>query len=131
MSDEQIILLENIVEEYAWVDKLLEEKYYLYALTEENIYDFIEAGLLNEYYTNIDNKMESYCDNVSKSISSTSSNTSNISNPFCNLEVEQNIINENISDISSNDTLFEEYIDAYDSDEYCAKLGTYKLFCFN
>lgn len=128
---EQMILLENIVEEYAWVDKLLEEKYNLYALTEENICDFIEAGLLNEYYTNIDNKMESYWDNTSKTISSTSSNTSNISNPFCNIEVEQNIINDTISTISSSDTLFNEYIDAYDSDEYCARIGSYKLFCFN
>lgn len=131
MMSEQIILLENIVEEYAWVDKLLEEKYNLYALTEENIDDFIEAGLLNEYYTNIDNKMESYWDNSSKSISSISSNASNITNPFCNIEVEQNIMNDDISDISINDTLFDEYMDAYDSDEYCAKIGLYKLFCFN
>ncbi len=128
---EHMILLENIVEEYAWVDKLLEEKYNLYALTEENIDDFIEAGLLNEYYTNIDNKMKSYWDNTSKTISSTNSTTSNISNPFCNIEVEQNIMNDTISDVSSNDTLFDEYIDAYDSDEYCARIGSYKLFCFN
>ena len=43
---EQIILLETFIEEYAWVDKLLAEKYNLYALTEENIDDFIDAGLL-------------------------------------------------------------------------------------
>jgi hypothetical protein len=130
---EQMILLENIIEEYAWVDKLLEEKYNLYALTEENIDDFIEAGLLNEYYTNIDNKMEKKWDNISKT-SSTSSSHSNITNPFCNLEVEQiimnNMTNDSVSDISSNDTLFDEYMDAYDSDEYCARIVDNNIYWF-
>lgn len=142
---EQIILLENIIEEYAWVDKLLEEKYNLYALTEENIDDFINAGLLVEQYNYIDKKLEDNCASIS-------SGHSYISNPFCNIEVEQNFNSdlELISELSSNDysneifldmsskdkssnnSIFDELADAYDSDEYYQRLGdNNRLFCFN
>jgi len=147
---EQIILLENIIEEYAWVDKLLEEKYNLYALTEENIDDFINAGLLVEQYNYIDKKLEDNCASIS-------SGHSYISNPFCNIEVEQHF-NSNLDliselssndysneifldtsskdtsskDTSSNNSIFDELADAYDSDDYYQHLGdNNRLFCFN
>lgn len=142
---EQIILLENIIEEYAWVDKLLEEKYNLYALTEENIDDFINAGLLVEQYNYIDKKLEDNC-------TSSNSGHSYISNPFYNIEVEQrfnsdlDLISELSSndysneifldtsskDTSSNNSIFDELADAYDSDDYYQHLGdNNRLFCFN
>lgn len=112
-----IILLENITEEFDWVDKLLEAKYYMYSLNEDNIDDFINFNLIT------DNRSESEIEY--KSVSSNSM----ISNPFCNTEVEQ-IFNstihiknndDSVSSITSEtsiDTLFLEYIDAYDSDDY-------------
>ncbi len=142
---EQIILLENIIEEYAWVDKLLEEKYNLYALTEENIDDFINAGLLVEQYNYIDKKLEDNCASISSS-------HSYISNPFCNIEVEQHFnsdldliselssndysneifLDTSSKDTSSNNSIFDELADAYDSDEYYQRLGdNNRLFCFN
>ncbi len=154
----QIVLLENLIEEYAWVDKLLEEKYNLYALTEENIDDFIDAGLLVERYSDMDKKLEE-----STTVSNYSS-VSNISNPFCSIEVEQifnsfpkldfNLVSESESEVlselsssdysdnlfldssskntSSNNSIFNELAEAYDSDEYYQRLGdNNRLFCFN
>ena len=138
----------NLVEKYAWVDQLLEEKYNLYALTEENVDDFIDAGLL----------VERYPDN--NTILSTPSPSNYISNPFCNIEVEQRFNelihikliqddDDTISEISSNtntshyntdrqtmydllgditddeeeDSIFLELIDEYDSDDYYDRFG--------
>jgi len=48
-------------ENYDWVDQLLCEKYYGYALTTENIDEYLEAGLLTEYYAWVDQKLEEMC----------------------------------------------------------------------
>ena len=137
----------NLVEKYAWVDQLLEEKYNLYALTEENVDDFIDAGLLVERYPDNNTTL------------STPSHSHYISNPFCNIEVEQRFNelihikliqdDDTISEISSNtntshyntdrqtmydllgditddeeeDSIFLELIDGYDSDDYYDRFG--------
>ncbi len=45
------VITENLLQEnYAWVDNLLREKYYNYALTIENCDEFYCAGILNENY---------------------------------------------------------------------------------
>ena len=137
----------DFTEKYAWVDQLLEEKYNLYALTAENVDDFIDAGLLVERYPDT---------SESNSYRSISSPNQYISNPFCNIEVEQRFNelihiqvikdDETISEISSSnsnnmqrqtmydllgditddeeeDSIFVEFIDGYDSDDYYTRFG--------
>jgi hypothetical protein len=156
MLDIQIQINTNniFVEKYAWVDELLAEKYNLYALTEENVDDFINANLLNERYSEIDNKLEKTSNSSSspKSKNSSASSGQFISNPFCNIDVEEifnslvhlQVINdsETISEISSRsytpdttkctdilseddeeDSIFLEIIDGYDSDDYYQRFG--------
>ena len=51
MNSELSLINENLLQEnYAWVDKLLREKYYNYALTIDNYDEFYSAGLLTENY---------------------------------------------------------------------------------
>lgn len=45
-------------ENWAWVDKRLEELYYSYALTSENCSDYMEAGLLKEFWSKVDESLE-------------------------------------------------------------------------
>ena len=45
-------------ENYDWVDNLLKEKYYLYGLTEQNINDYEDSGLLNEKWAWVDKRLE-------------------------------------------------------------------------
>jgi hypothetical protein len=132
----------NLVESYDWVDKLLEERYKLYELTEKNIYNLI---------------------NTNANSNNSSHKSSNlISNPFCNLEVEQKFNSlihftekDNISEISSNtissevkdnyavandasdsdsNSLELEFMDGYDSDDYYYHMGRINqevnMFCF-
>ena len=47
----------NYTENYAWVDERLNELYYGYALTDENIDEFEEMGLLNENYAWVDERL--------------------------------------------------------------------------
>jgi hypothetical protein len=42
------------IENYAWVDQRLEELYHSYALTQDNLDDFINAGLMKEHYAWVD-----------------------------------------------------------------------------
>jgi hypothetical protein len=44
-------------EQYAWVDELLNNKYNNYALTSNNIDDFMEAGLLGERWAWVDQRL--------------------------------------------------------------------------
>ena len=50
-----------LVENYAWVDQLLREKYYGYALTAQNCDEFDAADLLTENYAWVDRKLEEMC----------------------------------------------------------------------
>lgn len=137
----------DFTEKYAWVDQLLEEKYNLYALTAENVDDFIDSGLLVERYPDT---------NDSNSYRSNTFPQQYVSNPFCNIEVEQRFNelihiqvikdDETISEISSSnsnnmqrqtmydllgdvtddeeeDSIFLELIDGYDSDDYYNRFG--------
>ena len=129
------------MEEYAWVDKLLEQQYNMYSLTKENIDDFIQAGLLNNECL----EKESNVSASTTTYSSSSNSNSNITNPFCNIEVEQNIFNNYdicleingnednssiISSISSTSTTY-DLNDAYDSDEYYIRVSRNSLYCFH
>ncbi len=148
-----MLLLENITEEFAWVDKLLEAKYYDYALNEDNVDDFIEAGFI------IDNRSELTNNSSSNNSSSNNSSSSQISNPFCNIEVEQRFNSlihtvsstNSLSDISDKndsplhrslesknsdseeDTIFLEYMDGYDSDDFYQRFSFTadgRIFCY-
>jgi hypothetical protein len=48
-------------ENYQWVDELLREKYYGYALTSDNVDEFESAGLLQEHYDWVDIKLADMC----------------------------------------------------------------------
>lgn len=48
-------------ENYAWVDQLLEEKYYNYALTFDNSDEYQAANLLTENYAWVDYRLEEMC----------------------------------------------------------------------
>ena len=48
----------NCIEQYSWVDARLSEMYNRYALTSENIDDYMEAGLLNERWAWADSLLE-------------------------------------------------------------------------
>ena len=48
-------------ENYAWVDKRLEEMYYGYALTTANCDEYEAAGLLKENYDWVDQRLEEMC----------------------------------------------------------------------
>lgn len=50
-----------LVENYAWVDQRLREKYYGYALTSANIDEFESADLLTENYDWVDRRLEELC----------------------------------------------------------------------
>lgn len=50
-----------VLENYAWVDKRLQEMTYNYALTAENCFEFDELGLLNENWSWVDTKLEELC----------------------------------------------------------------------
>jgi hypothetical protein len=50
-----------LVENYAWVDQLLREKYYGYALTSVNIDEFESSELLTENYDWVDYRLEEMC----------------------------------------------------------------------
>ena len=49
------------VENYAWVDERLREKFYGYALADTNIDEFIAAGLLGEHSAWVDIALEKMC----------------------------------------------------------------------
>ena len=49
------------VENYAWVDQLLREKYYSYALTSQNVDEYQAADLLTENYAWVDERLEEMC----------------------------------------------------------------------
>lgn len=51
----------QLSEKYNWVDKRLYEKYYGYALSCENVDEFIEAGFLGEQSSWIDFALEKMC----------------------------------------------------------------------
>jgi hypothetical protein len=48
-------------ENYAWVDQLLEEKYYNYALTAQNADEYQAANLLTDNYAWVDYRLEEMC----------------------------------------------------------------------
>jgi hypothetical protein len=48
----------SLVENYSWVDRLLESKYYAYALELDNIEDYMEAGLLGFFKSDDDALLE-------------------------------------------------------------------------
>ena len=52
---------DRFIENHAWVDKCLYEKYYGYALSCENVDEFIEAGLLGEHSSWVDIALEKMC----------------------------------------------------------------------
>lgn len=52
------LLKMNLVEHYSWVDRLLESKYYAYALDLNNIEDYMEAGLLGFFKSDDDALLE-------------------------------------------------------------------------
>lgn len=45
-------------EKWSWVDKLLEERYYSFAITEMNTDEFQSQNLLDEKYAWVDKKLE-------------------------------------------------------------------------
>ena len=49
------------VENYAWVDERLREKFYGYALSYDNVDEFLEAGLLGEPSAWVDCALEQMC----------------------------------------------------------------------
>jgi hypothetical protein len=51
------------IENYAWVDQLLEEKYYNYALTAENADEYLYTDLLTENYAWVDYRLAEMCAN--------------------------------------------------------------------
>ncbi len=53
-----VITSELLHENWAWVDKRLEELYHGYGLTEDNFEDYIDAGLLGERWDWVDNELQ-------------------------------------------------------------------------
>lgn len=51
----------DLVEKYDWVDKLLYKKYYDYALSIDNVDDFIGLGLIDEPSAWVDVALEKMC----------------------------------------------------------------------
>lgn len=51
----------DMIEHSAWVDKLLEEKYYGYGRNSDNIDDYINAELLVENYAWVDARLAEMC----------------------------------------------------------------------
>lgn len=51
----------DMIEHSAWVDKLLEEKYYGYGRNSDNIDDYINAELLVENYAWVDDRLAEMC----------------------------------------------------------------------
>ena len=95
-----------LVENYAWVDKHLEEMYHGYALTFYNYDEYDSVGLLNENWSWVDKKLAKQCINEKNSNSKLSESSENVrkrlrcqspiptgnnylSNPFCNLDCEK------------------------------------------